>query len=173
MRLPIVLDPEVRRRECAKSEGPLFCLHSFRMGCSILYRPGFISGRMLGVIDITGSPGAKHVGGTAMRAEQSPTAIATKMACPLCGENMRLVLVTPHPDDKPLNRHTFGCTCCSETRTYVFDRAVGFAGLAKASAAASPSPFSSAPPGPPSFLARLGWRPRRPRPSSFLQAFPP
>jgi hypothetical protein len=108
-----------------------------------------------------------------MRTEQSPSAIATKMACPLCGENMRLVLVTPHPDDKPLDHHTFGCTCCNETRTYVFDRAVRLAELAKASAAASPSPFSPAPPGPPSFLARLGWRLRRSRPGSFLQAFPP
>jgi hypothetical protein len=67
---------------------------------------------------------AEQVGGTGsvMLIQESPSAITTKMLCPLCGDCLRLAVVEPHYNGKRLDRHIFACSACNEIQTYVFDR---------------------------------------------------
>jgi hypothetical protein len=57
-----------------------------------------------------------------MLAQQSPSAITTKMMCPACGSYLRLAVVEPHNNGKRLDNHIFACGKCDEIQTYVFDR---------------------------------------------------
>jgi hypothetical protein len=67
---------------------------------------------------------AEQIGGkgNAMLAQQSPSAITTKMLCPVCGGCLRLTVIEPHHNDKRLDDHIFACDKCDEAQTYVFDR---------------------------------------------------
>jgi hypothetical protein len=57
-----------------------------------------------------------------MLTQQSPTAITTKMLCPVCGGCLRLTVVEPHYNGKRIDNHIFACSACKEIQTYVFDR---------------------------------------------------
>ena len=39
--------------------------------------------------------------------------------CPKCGTLMNLACVTPHPIAPRMQRHTFLCTTCNQTKTYM------------------------------------------------------
>jgi hypothetical protein len=62
--------------------------------------------------------------GRAMLTQQSPSAITTKMLCPVCGDCLRLTVVEPHYNGKRLDNHIFACSVCNEIQTYVFDRSL-------------------------------------------------
>jgi ribosomal protein L37AE/L43A len=57
-----------------------------------------------------------------MLTRQSPSAITTKMMCPVCGRCLRLTRIEPHYNGKRIDNHIFACSKCDETQTYVFDR---------------------------------------------------
>ncbi len=57
-----------------------------------------------------------------MLTQQSPSAITTKMLCPVCGACLRLTVVEPDHNGKHLDNHIFACSACNEIQTYVFDR---------------------------------------------------
>jgi C4-type Zn-finger protein len=57
-----------------------------------------------------------------MLTQQSPSAITTKMMCPVCGDCLRLTVIEPHYNGKRLDNHIFACSKCDEIQTYVFDR---------------------------------------------------
>jgi len=67
---------------------------------------------------------AEQIGGkgSAMLTQQSPSAIITKMMCPVCGDCLRLAVIEPHYNGKRLDNHIFACSKCDEIQTYVFDR---------------------------------------------------
>ena len=44
---------------------------------------------------------------------------ATTAPCPKCGTLMILAAVTPHPIAPRMQRHTFLCTTCNQTKTYM------------------------------------------------------
>jgi predicted RNA-binding Zn-ribbon protein involved in translation (DUF1610 family) len=44
---------------------------------------------------------------------------ATSAPCPKCGTGMLLAAVTPHPIATQMQRHTFLCTTCNQTKTYM------------------------------------------------------
>ena len=53
---------------------------------------------------------------------------ATQTApCPKCAFDMMLAAITPHPKNDRMERHTYLCTVCNQTRTYVLpaDYALG------------------------------------------------
>jgi len=39
--------------------------------------------------------------------------------CPKCGAAMVLAAVTPHPIASHMERHTFLCETCNQTKTYI------------------------------------------------------
>jgi predicted RNA-binding Zn-ribbon protein involved in translation (DUF1610 family) len=49
----------------------------------------------------------------------APDASATTAPCPKCGTTMILAAVTPHPIVAAMQRHTFLCTTCNQTKTYM------------------------------------------------------
>ncbi len=49
----------------------------------------------------------------------TPAASATTAPCPKCGTAMILAAVTPHPIVAAMQRHTFLCTTCNQTKTYM------------------------------------------------------
>ena len=51
-------------------------------------------------------------------ATQDAAATATT-PCPRCGTVMTLAAITPHPIAPQMLRHTFLCTPCNQTKTYV------------------------------------------------------
>jgi len=57
-----------------------------------------------------------------MLTQQSPSAITTKMLCPVCGGSLRLTVIEPHYNGKRLDNHIFACSKCDEIQTCVFDR---------------------------------------------------
>jgi predicted RNA-binding Zn-ribbon protein involved in translation (DUF1610 family) len=44
---------------------------------------------------------------------------ATTVPCPKCGTSMSLACITPHPIATQMQRHTFLCTKCNQTKTYM------------------------------------------------------
>jgi len=44
---------------------------------------------------------------------------AATAPCPKCRADMVLVVVTPHPIAPEMERHTYLCTPCNQTKTYV------------------------------------------------------
>jgi C4-type Zn-finger protein len=44
---------------------------------------------------------------------------ATTAPCPKCRADMVLVVVTPHPIAPEMERHTYLCRPCNQTKTYV------------------------------------------------------
>ncbi len=74
---------------------------------------------------------AEQVGGkgSAMLTQQSPSAITTKILCPVCGGCLRLTVVQPHYNGKRLDNHIFDCSACNEIQTYVFDRTLSVSRL--------------------------------------------
>ena len=44
---------------------------------------------------------------------------ATTAPCPKCGTSMVLAAVTPHPIAAQMQRHTYLCTTCNQTKTYM------------------------------------------------------
>jgi hypothetical protein len=44
---------------------------------------------------------------------------ATSAPCPKCAMTMVLAAVTPHPIAVHMKRHTFLCTNCNQTKTYM------------------------------------------------------
>jgi len=60
--------------------------------------------------------------GDVILTQQSPSAITTKMLCPVCGGSLRLTVIEPHYNGKRLDNHIFACRECDEIQTYVFDR---------------------------------------------------
>jgi hypothetical protein len=75
--------------------------------------------RKRGVLGSRRAVGGK---GSAMLTRQSPSAITTKMLCPICGDCLRLTVVEPHYNGKRLDNHIFACSACDEIQIYVFDR---------------------------------------------------
>jgi predicted RNA-binding Zn-ribbon protein involved in translation (DUF1610 family) len=47
------------------------------------------------------------------------TKTATTAPCPKCGTTMALAAVTPHPIATHMERRTFLCTKCNQTKTYM------------------------------------------------------
>jgi hypothetical protein len=47
---------------------------------------------------------------------------AEEAPCPKCGTMMQLAAVTPHPIAVQMERHTFLCTKCNQTKTYMLPR---------------------------------------------------
>src|SRR6188474_1965247 len=43
----------------------------------------------------------------------------TTAPCPKCRADMVLAVITPHPIATQLARHTYLCTTCNQTKTYV------------------------------------------------------
>ena len=43
----------------------------------------------------------------------------TPAPCPKCRGDMALAVITPHPIATQLARHTYLCTTCNQTKTYV------------------------------------------------------
>jgi hypothetical protein len=48
-----------------------------------------------------------------------PEIRATTAPCPKCRADMILVVVTPHPIAPEMERHTYLCRPCNQTKTYV------------------------------------------------------
>jgi ribosomal protein S27AE len=44
--------------------------------------------------------------------------IADRVTCPKCGAGMVLAAVTPHPINARMERHTYLCEPCNQTKTY-------------------------------------------------------
>jgi hypothetical protein len=44
---------------------------------------------------------------------------AVTTPCPKCHTGMVLAAITPHPINARMEKHTFLCTQCNQTRTYV------------------------------------------------------
>jgi len=44
---------------------------------------------------------------------------ATAVPCPKCATGMVLAAVTQHPKNDRMDRHTYLCAVCNQTRTYV------------------------------------------------------
>lgn len=67
----------------------------------------------------------------------------TSAFCPKCQIEMRYVTAMPHPKAPEMQRTTFVCYTCNQTRTYVLSSAM--AGVyAAASNAAEPAPAARA-----------------------------
>jgi hypothetical protein len=49
----------------------------------------------------------------------APHAAATTAPYPKCGTAMILAAITPHPIAAKMQRHTFHCTKCNQTKTYM------------------------------------------------------
>ena len=43
----------------------------------------------------------------------------TTAPCPKCGTTMLLAAITPHPIAAHMERHTFLCAKCNQTKTYM------------------------------------------------------
>ena len=43
----------------------------------------------------------------------------TTAPCPKCRADMTLVVITPHPIAPEMERHTYLCRPCNQTKTYV------------------------------------------------------
>ena len=56
---------------------------------------------------------------TAIAATAMLDAAATTAPCPKCGTAMVLAAVTPHPIAAKMERHTFLCATCNQTKTYM------------------------------------------------------
>jgi RNase P subunit RPR2 len=52
-------------------------------------------------------------------AAAAPSDTATTAPCPKCATIMVLAAITPHPIAKQMERHTFLCTKCNQTKTYM------------------------------------------------------
>jgi hypothetical protein len=81
----------------------------------LLFRPASEKGHF-------GLAPSKSAGRGTMLTQQSPSAITTKMLCPVCGGCLRLTVVEPHYSGKRLDNHIFACSACKEIQTYVFNR---------------------------------------------------
>ena len=46
-----------------------------------------------------------------------------KTPCPKCASGMVLAAITPHPKNNQMDRHTYLCAICNQTRTYVLPAA--------------------------------------------------
>jgi len=46
-------------------------------------------------------------------------ATARTAPCPKCGTTMVLAAITPHPIATQMERHTFLCATCNQTKTYM------------------------------------------------------
>ena len=68
---------------------------------------------------------------------------AASALCPKCHSEMRYVTAMPHPMAPEMQRTTFVCYSCNQTRTYVLSSAMAGA-YAAASHAAEPVPAASA-----------------------------
>jgi transposase-like protein len=56
--------------------------------------------------------------------ENTAEADSARMApCPRCTTGMVLAAVTPHPKNDRMERHTYLCAVCNQTRTYVLPAA--------------------------------------------------
>jgi hypothetical protein len=44
--------------------------------------------------------------------------------CPKCASDMVLACISPHPKNVQMDRHTYLCAMCNQTRTYVLPAAV-------------------------------------------------
>jgi predicted RNA-binding Zn-ribbon protein involved in translation (DUF1610 family) len=51
------------------------------------------------------------------------TKTATAAPCPKCGTTMVLAAITPHPVATRMERHTFLCAKCNQTKTYMLPAA--------------------------------------------------
>lgn len=49
----------------------------------------------------------------------APKPAATAAPCPKCGTTMVLAAITPHPIAPQMQRHTFLCAKCNQTKTYM------------------------------------------------------
>jgi predicted RNA-binding Zn-ribbon protein involved in translation (DUF1610 family) len=56
---------------------------------------------------------------TAEAAMATPDSSATTAPCPNCGTTMVLAAITPHPLAIHMERHTFLCAKCNQTKTYM------------------------------------------------------
>jgi hypothetical protein len=54
-----------------------------------------------------------------MSLAQPNVADAMSAPCPKCGTSMSLAAITPHPIATQMQRHTFLCTKCNQTKTYM------------------------------------------------------
>jgi hypothetical protein len=52
-------------------------------------------------------------------AAAAPEATADTAPCPRCATTMVLAAITPHPIAAHMQRHTFLCTKCNQTKTYM------------------------------------------------------
>jgi hypothetical protein len=46
-------------------------------------------------------------------------AASTTAPCPKCATTMVLAAITPHPIATQMERHTFLCATCNQTKTYM------------------------------------------------------
>ncbi len=46
-------------------------------------------------------------------------AAETTVLCPKCATSMVLAAITPHPIASHMQRHTFLCATCNQTKTYM------------------------------------------------------
>ena len=56
---------------------------------------------------------------TAVAATVTSDATATTAPCPKCATTMVLAVITPHPIAAKMERHTFLCAKCNQTKTYM------------------------------------------------------
>ena len=52
-----------------------------------------------------------------------PVPAAQTAPCPKCAFGMVLAAITPHPKNDRMDRHTYLCAVCNQTRTYVLPAA--------------------------------------------------
>lgn len=52
-------------------------------------------------------------------AKTTPDATAATVPCPKCATAMILAAITPHPIAVKMERHTFLCAKCNQTKTYM------------------------------------------------------
>jgi hypothetical protein len=48
-----------------------------------------------------------------------PDSKASTAPCPKCGSGMVLAAITPHPISPQMERHTYLCATCNQTKTYM------------------------------------------------------
>ena len=80
--------------------------------CRLVWRT--ISAAGLEFLDFDPSIGPTHGNATRCQQESFPRA-----ACPKCQSAMRQVAITAHPIAPRMQRHTYLCHACNQTRTYM------------------------------------------------------
>jgi hypothetical protein len=62
---------------------------------------------------------------TAVAGTVTPASEQTTAPCPKCATSMILAVVTPHPIATHMERHTFLCAKCNQTKTYMLPAKAG------------------------------------------------